>query len=552
MTHASDVSVFRSRPDLLACAVLSGIWLIPILVIGVHGNFPLNDDWAYARATQALLETGLIERVSWTWTPIIAHSALGAASSWLLGFSFESLRWSCVFMGWVGMLGCFALARQAGVATVASAFIAAVIGLNPVYINLAFTYMTDIPFAASCVWSLYFLMRGISRKSDGLLAVGVMLALSAMLSRQAAIAIPMALGVALVLAAPKSARSWLTGAVAMAVMIAGYQGMLQISFGPMDSGRIFSTKNYVAVGVDSFPLFSIVRNGINTMVYLGCFLAPVAMLMVFRLPARVLAVVSAGAGLVTAAGLFTIARLELDMPPGMNVIYNLGLGPATIHGESARAPGPEWIWWCLCGLGFSISVFAAASVVVGAWPRLRELRERPDWMLLLAFPAIYLAPHLIRSPYFDRYLLPMLAPLMIGLFVYSDWSAEARNWAIACASGLFVLYASYGVLGTLDYMERQRAGWDLMYEQMDAGVEAMKLDGGFEFRGWYQFEPYWRGDRYIWRYGGDDEYRLSYDDTSEGYREIANRSFRQWLPPQTETLRVFHRMAVAQEAASGK
>lgn len=548
--RAQNPPAVDPRSDWIAAAGLTVLWVIPLLAIGAHGNFPLNDDWAYGRAVRALLETGLIERVSWTWTPVITHTGLGAAFSSVAGFSFESLRWSSLFMGWVGLLGSYALARQAGVSPLASTFVAAVVGLNPVYLNLSYTFMTDISFTATCVWGLFFMTRGLARNSVGLLAVGILFALLATLSRQAAIALPIALAVVLVISAPTRARSWMLGIAGIAVVVAGYQGMLQIAYGPMDSGRIFSPKNYVAVGVDSYPLFSILKNGVNTLVYLGAFLAPVAVIAFFRLTGRAFALTAAAAGIVTAGGLGLIAKLDLTMPPGMNVIYNLGLGPTTVHAESARRASPEAIWWVLCGIGIFSAVVAIASVVVGAWPRMKMLRERPDWLILLVCPAIYLGPHLIRSPYFDRYLLPMLAPLLIGLFVFPDWSQDARKGAVAVGVGVFLLFGVYGILGTRDYMERHRAGWGLMNEQMDAGVDVLSLDGGFEFRGWYQFLPHWRGDRYIWRYGGDDEFRLSYDESCEGYEVIATRDFHQWMPWQTETLRVFQRLENPPESAS--
>ena len=47
------------RADLIVVAVLSLCWLIPLAVIGAHGNFPLNDDWAYARAAMRFADEGV-------------------------------------------------------------------------------------------------------------------------------------------------------------------------------------------------------------------------------------------------------------------------------------------------------------------------------------------------------------------------------------------------------------------------------------------------------------------------------------------------------------
>ena len=85
--------------DIVAVVALSALWAIPLIVIGVHGEFPLNDDWAYTRTTQTLLETGRFERDVWTYAPIHTNVALGVVFSWIFGFSFETLRLSGVCMG---------------------------------------------------------------------------------------------------------------------------------------------------------------------------------------------------------------------------------------------------------------------------------------------------------------------------------------------------------------------------------------------------------------------------------------------------------------------
>ena len=91
--------LLRHRADLLACAGLCALWLIPIAIVGIHGDFPISDDFAYAFSTRTLVETGRIERLAWTWVPLVSHVAVGAAASTLFGFSFETLRGSTLLMG---------------------------------------------------------------------------------------------------------------------------------------------------------------------------------------------------------------------------------------------------------------------------------------------------------------------------------------------------------------------------------------------------------------------------------------------------------------------
>jgi hypothetical protein len=130
-------------------AILLGIcvfWGLAAAFVGVEGDFALNDDWAYAHSVRIFLETGVIERVSWTWAAIVTHIWVGALASELFGFSFETLRWTGLFFGLGACVASYALGRALGLTATRSALVAFVLALCPVHFNLSFTFMTDPPF----------------------------------------------------------------------------------------------------------------------------------------------------------------------------------------------------------------------------------------------------------------------------------------------------------------------------------------------------------------------------------------------------------------------
>ena len=62
-------------------------WLAVAPLVGLSGEFPLSDDWAYAYSTEHWLETGELRRNRWTFAPIVTNVAIGAVFSKLFGFS---------------------------------------------------------------------------------------------------------------------------------------------------------------------------------------------------------------------------------------------------------------------------------------------------------------------------------------------------------------------------------------------------------------------------------------------------------------------------------
>ena len=71
--------------------VLAGYFLLNIVIVGVHGNFPLNDDWMYGLEVQRLLETGNLHLYGGS-PACAAHIIAGALACKVFGFSYICLR----------------------------------------------------------------------------------------------------------------------------------------------------------------------------------------------------------------------------------------------------------------------------------------------------------------------------------------------------------------------------------------------------------------------------------------------------------------------------
>ncbi len=169
---------------LLAVAVVLAVNAGVVYLVGVHGNFPLSDDWAYAWPVRSLCEQGEIDLLPWTGASAIAQVGYGAVLCKKLGFSFETLRASTLVLGVVADLGLLVLLRLFAVPMSVALVATLAFALTPLRVNLAFTFMTDLPFTALAVWSAYFYARGLGSRRTLDLALGASLCVAAVLVRQ--------------------------------------------------------------------------------------------------------------------------------------------------------------------------------------------------------------------------------------------------------------------------------------------------------------------------------------------------------------------------------
>src|SRR5688572_21445968 len=68
------------RPTDLQClGVLVAVWALVIALVGLGGDYPLNDDWVYAWSVRRLVTTGRLEILDWAAPSLIGHVWWGAA-----------------------------------------------------------------------------------------------------------------------------------------------------------------------------------------------------------------------------------------------------------------------------------------------------------------------------------------------------------------------------------------------------------------------------------------------------------------------------------------
>ena len=172
---------------------------------------------------------------------------------------------------------------------------------------------------------------------------------------------------------------------------------------------------------------------------------------------------------------------------------------------------------------------------------------------VLLCAAIYLLPLLVAG-FFDRYLIPVIPFLAAVAIPRSGPPIAAKSVRLGfCWAGLLLgVLSVFAVCGTRDYLAWNRVRWAALRELMEnRHAKPEEIDGGFEFNGYYLYDPDYKQDLHkSWWWVKNDTYLVAFGGVP-GYHVIKAYSYRQWMPPRSAQVVVLQKDAVESANASG-
>ena len=422
--------------------------------------------------------------------------------------------------------------------------------------------MTDVPHYAVTILSLYFFWRGINRNSIKGIIAAVFFAIISLLIRQVTAALFFGYAVAYVVKNKARISSIITAAILFIGLPIGIQSIFSHIFWPRNFGNYGAKEEEFVSQISSTNIETIINFlyfALSAFLYLGCFLFP------FLVVAFIVKIENIKSltrkGILTGSLLFSSVVIGLRlfsererMPVAGNVITDWGLGPLTLRdtllSQNGAIPHYLEIFWLIVTIFATIGaalllIFTYFSIIQLTGDR-QSLEKKSLILLNNSTAFIYFLP-LGLSFFFDRYLLLLLPLSMVMVLNSLD---NTNRFKLNFKTRLFTLLTIlsigiFTVATTHDYLSWNRIRWQALENLMQAQITPDRIDGGFEFNGWYLYDPNYPvrknlKNNDVWWWSEKNDYVIAFSPI-EGYTAIEQHSLQNWLPFPSDRILVLQK-----------
>ena len=546
-----------------------------VLVSHPFAEMGVNDDWSYVWSAKLLAETGHIHYSGWA-QPILGWQLyLAALLIKLFGFSFSVVRIAVLL---IAATTAFFLQRsfvRAGLTTANASMGTLCLVLSPLYLPLAFIFMSDLGGFFSVVLCLYGCLRAFQAGTDErAFAWWAFAAFAGVLTgtvRQIAWLGPLVM--------VPSAAWCLRGKLPRVGAVAVYLCSLVMIFSCLHwyAHQPYAMRQPL---FDFYPDRDAAANMVSSYTHaalaLSFLLLPLFVAFAIKLPGRqarlapLLLLCLAVASLLVVAFAHAAAARDWLAPFTPFSVTDRGL--VQVDSIIGR---PQLVVPLSVRVLVTVLSFTCTAAFL-AWLAQRNLvRERASSVsaaigmptlarLLLPFSAAYcllLVSRAAQDELFDRYLFPLLAVAVI--FVVRFYQRHVGDRLPVASALAIALLALFGIAGLHDLYATERARLAAVAELHVAHVPDREFYGGVEYDGWTQLvlaghansrqilqpanafqplSPFLAGHPCGYRYTNlipiiQARYILSYEQNGcAGPTSFAPVTFATWLPPFHQTI----------------
>ncbi len=468
----NDVSSHSSpRSELYVYLFFIVIFFFQLLIVSPRGNFPLNDDWAHTLTIYHYVNSGELLYPQWLSTFSYIPILYGIFISEIGHFSFSLLRLTNLFFGFGCVLLLYSWLRFRGLTRSVAVGAGIVLWAYPIFFNLSYTFMGDIPALFFVILSFFLFDRSFERNSAREYWLGALAAMGGFFIRQ----IPILLIPAVVLhglatkrfTVRQAAVRFFAPALVVAVIVL-VLSQLQLLPGHVTARLLPEGWSYMQ---------RMLNNAWQFLLLISLCVAPFTISALMKngswLKQRLLwmLVVSAGISVY-------IAELNGSGFPALgNIITTYGLGPVSVLQGMISHWGNLYLYAAL-----HIVLAFNAGLLMFIVIRNRSILSLHRYGSAIFYLILYMLL-ILPTQSFDRYvllILPVAILCIASLVNEMQWSRLFFVLTVTC-----VLF--WSMVGTYNYLMWNQARWKLGERLVAKGVPTAALEGGYEWNGWYLY-----------------------------------------------------------------
>jgi hypothetical protein len=459
------------------------LFLLVEAFICPYGDFPLNDDWAYALCVKNFVRDGNFNFSFWQAIPNLPSIFAGIIFCKVFGFSFVVLRMTSILLTFSSVL---LLGHTLGKYHPVKRnifLILLVFAFNPLVFNLSNTFMPENMLTFLTIACIHFILSYLTNETKRALFFLSLFSLLAVLSRQSALIIP--LSFVLVHFLLKRKEKWLSFIPLLVSSLALFlfneisksKGILPANYGLQANGiflRVLHPNGWLILKLAYYPL--------NSLICLGLFLLPISLSFFNELKQILRA--NKNAHLVLFFFLiWTSLKLYFasdTLPSNGNMLYQGGLGPVIMNGmDTDHLSSNSFGFICLNLVLNATGILSCFLLFFKCRSNILNETQRFFALFTFALTFTYLIAISLNFAN-DRYLVFIL-PFLFFVFLFQT-TINIRTLKFTLP---FIFLALYAILGTKDYLnlneQRKNAGDFFVREKKLAPCD---IDGGFEYNGW--------------------------------------------------------------------
>lgn len=529
--------------------VLLAILVVAEFIVDPRGEFPLNDDWSYAKSVLNWYRDGNYDIGEWPAMTLFTHLAWGLLFTKVFGFSFFILRLSTLISSFIGSAILLSLLQKITNSKSVALTGTLVLLFNPIYFNLSNTYMTDVNFNTLFLLSIYAGYNFFTGKVWYNFILFFTCSLLLVFTRQFGILAPIAFTAACIFL-PGRKRLFFVPALAATIII-----LLTLKYYENYLHTILPGRAAYKYTGDLNPLSKSFWQLLGT-AFLKRHATVLLHILVYTLPFSLLFLKS----LVneTKKGLlFFCASLSLiathlvfyDEPfPNGNVFQNLNLGTETFYEYLSRdSQKPQehtfiqsvedalfWVKY-LC---ISLNIFMLLMATLKVKNRgISLFANNPFRAFLILFSVFYTFMLLVTESFFDRYHIPLFTT---GIFLLSFFTKYLTpHYALPVV--LLIVFAYVSIFGTKDYVTMNAKRWEAYrYLKDSKKIPFEKINGGFEVNCWNEGNFCWW---YLFMELKRYDYLIQYWQ-EPGFKHYKTYEFQRYFPYKKDKINIFVRDSI--------